>query len=289
MMQSGDIVMPLITDFVAGRKPPDLYEAYLVEGLFAPWAELLIDIVQPAGQCLDIACGTGIVSRKLSELSSVTEVKAIDVAAPMVEKAVELQKTENWAAKVDFQVASALDLPFDTNRFDAVFCQQGLQFFPDKSAALREAARVLKPDGAMIFGVWTAAHDGNPVFGAFENVVAEHLGDDLVPFGPFSFGNQENLRKIAEEAGIRIESLERHELIASLPDIRTLVLFDMLFLGRPAPDGSLQPVIDPKDPDGDAIVEKIIDQLSQATNAYPGTDGSLKAPTTAHIMVARKT
>jgi len=280
--------MPLITDFVADRALPDLYETYLVEGLFAPWAEVLIDTVQPAGQCLDIACGTGIVSRKLSDLSQVTGVKAIDVAPPMIDKAVALQKEKDWAAKVDFQVASALELPFDANSFDAIFCQQGLQFFPDKPAALREAARVLKPDGSMIFGVWTSAHDGNPVFGAFENIVAEYLGQDLVPFGPFSFGNEESLRNVAEEAGVRIESLVRHELITSLPDVRTLVLFDMLFLGRPAPDGSLQPVIDPKDPDGDAIIEQIIDQLSQETDSYLGTDGSLKAPTTAHIMVARK-
>jgi ubiquinone/menaquinone biosynthesis C-methylase UbiE len=280
--------MPLITDFVADRALPDLYETYLVEGLFAPWAEVLIDTVQPAGQCLDIACGTGIVSRKLSDLSQVTGVKAIDVAPPMIDKAVALQKEKDWAAKVDFQVASALELPFEENSFDGIFCQQGLQFFPDKPAALRESARVLKPNGAMIFGVWTSAHDGNPVFGAFENIVAEHLGQDLVPFGPFSFGNEGSLRNVAEEAGVRIERLERHELIASLPDVRTLVLFDMLFLGRPAPDGSLQPVIDPKDPDGDAIIEQIIDQLSQETDSYLGTDGSLKAPTTAHIMVARK-
>ncbi len=280
--------MSLITDFVAGRTPPDLYEAYLVEGLFTPWAEVLIDTVKPAGQCLDIACGTGIVSRKLSELSQVTDVKAIDVAPPMIDKAVALQKAKDWAAKVDFQVASALELPFDASSFDAIFCQQGLQFFPDKPAALREAARVLKSDGVMIFGVWTSAHDGNPVFGAFENIIAEHLGEDLIPFGPFSFGKQESLRNVAEEAGVRIESLERHELIASLPDVRTLVLFDMLFLGRPAPDGSLQPVVDPQDPDGDAIIEQIIDQLSQETASYLGTYGSLKAPTTALIMVARK-
>lgn len=281
--------MSLITDFVAGRTPPDLYEAYLVEGLFAPWAEVLIDTVQPTGQCLDIACGTGIISRKLSELPQVTGVQAIDVAPPMIDKARALQKANNWALKADFQVASALELPFDANSFDAVFCQQGLQFFPDKPAALKEAARVLKPDGVMIFGVWTSANDGNPVFGAFENIVAEFLGEDLVPFGPFSFGSQDSLRNVAQEAGLQVESLERQELIASLPDIRTLVLFDMLFLGRPAPDGSLQPVIDPKDPDGDAIIEKIIDQLSQKTDAYLGTDESLKAPTTAHIMVMRKT
>lgn len=281
--------MSLIVDFLADRTPPDLYEAYLVDGLFAPWADVLIDTVQPTGQCLDIACGTGIISRKLSELAQVTTVKAIDVAPPMIAKAVSIQQTKGVAKKVDFQVASALDLPFEDDTFDAIFCQQGLQFFPDKSAALKEAARVLKPDGVMVFGVWTSAQEGNPVFGAFENIVAELLGKDLVPFGPFSFGSQEALRSVAKEGGVRVKSLVRHEIIAKLPDVRSLVLFDMLFLGRPASDGSLQPVVDPKDPDGDVIVEQIIDRLSQETVPYLGTDGSLNAKTTAHILVAQKT
>lgn len=280
--------MPLIRDFVADRSPPDLYETYLAYGLFSPWADLLIESAKPSGPCLDMACGTGIVSRKLAELTGVTTVQAIDIASPMIEKAKAIQQEQGLADKVNFQVASALDLPFEDETFETALCQQGFQFFPDKSVALREAIRVMKPGGTLAISIWTSAQDGNPVFGAFENIVAEHLGSDLVPFGPFSFGNRDALEKLVKVQNLKIESLDRRELTVQLPDVRSLVLFDLLFLGRPGPDGSLQPVVNPEDPDGDMMIEKIIDELSEQTVSYVGTDGSLKAMTTAHILVARK-
>ncbi|MEP2989980.1 MAG: class I SAM-dependent methyltransferase [Parasphingorhabdus sp.] len=280
--------MPLIRDFVAGRTPPDLYETYLADGLFSPWADVLIEAARPTDVCLDIACGTGVISRKLAELSEVSQIQAIDVAPPMIEKAIALQKEKGLAPKVNFQVASALDLPFEDDTFDTAICQQGLQFFPDKAAALKEAIRVLRPGGTLAVAVWTAANDGNPVFGAFENIVADHLGSDLVPFGPFSLGDRDEIEKIAESANLCIDSLKRRELLTKLPDVRSFVLFDLLFLGRPGSDGSLQPVVDPEDPDGDAIIEKIIDELTARTAQHMGIDGGLEALTTAHILTFTK-
>lgn len=280
--------MSLIKDFVAGRTPPDLYETYLAEGLFMPWADELIDASQPAGNCLDIACGTGVVSRKLSDQRQVSRIMSIDVAPPMIEKAQALQSENGLAPKAEFQVASALDLPFEDDCFDAAFCQQGLQFFPDKVAALNEAARVLKPDGEMHFAVWTSANDGNPVFGAFEEVVAQHLGADLLPFGPFSFGDRSALEATLDAADIKVSSLERRDLTVTLPDARSMVLFDLMFLGRPDQDGALQPVIDPEDEGGDAVIEQMIQELADATSQFAGKDGGLTALSSAHLVVAQK-
>lgn len=89
--------------------------------------------------------------------------------------------------------------------------------------------------------------DGNPVFSAFEEIAARELGADLVPFGPFSFGDREQLEEVARDSDLEIVSLERFEREAHLPDPRTLVLFDLLFLGRPGPDGSMHPLFDPAD------------------------------------------
>ena len=274
--------MSIILEFVNGRVPPDLYEAYL-SSLFETWSDVLVETSPPEACVLDVACGTGIVSRKLAETDGVSHVDAIDVAAPMVEKARALSGPGD---RLTFQVASADQLPFEDNRFSAAYCQQGLQFFPDKVAALKEAARVVEPGGKLTFAVWTAAGDGNPVFGAFEKLVAKELGEDLVPFGPFSFGDAQQIQRIAAEAGLENISVTRMERRTPLPDPRTLVLFDLLFLGRPDTDGSLQPLFDPADSSKDGLIEALISDFEPMVDTFRQEDGSLLAPSAAHILEA---
>lgn len=273
--------MGLISEFVDGRTPPDLYDAYL-STLFTPWAETLIETSPPAGRVLDIACGTGIVSRALAEQNDVSTVDAIDVADIMVEKAAALSTA---FLNLKFQTASALDLPFDDNTFDAAYCQQGLQFFPDKARALMEARRIVKPGGAITFATWTFGADGNPVFGSFEQIIERRFGAGLTPFGPFSLGEKNDIEAIAKEAGAKIISLKRYDKVCRLPDIRTLVLFDSLFLGRPGDDGGLQPLFDPTTDDDDETIEAIIEELDDAVAAFRQSDGTLLAPSAAHILV----
>lgn len=279
--------MSLISDFIANRTPPDLYETYLSDGLFMPWADALIEAVDARGECLDIACGTGVVSRKLSDLPQVDSLSAIDVAPPMIAKAEALQQEKGYAPRAVFELASALDLPFDDNMFDVALCQQGLQFFPDKVLALREAARVLKPGGYFGGAIWTLAHDGNPVFGVFEDILARNIGNDIVPIAPFSFGDPDEIQTIAEQAGLDVEAVERREMVTTLPAVRDFVLFDVIFLGRPGADGTLQPVIDPQDDAADELVETIIAEMTDAVRQYVQDDNRLKSLTTAHFLIAR--
>ncbi|MEO0982217.1 MAG: methyltransferase domain-containing protein [Pseudomonadota bacterium] len=273
--------MTILSDFLARRTPPDLYDAYL-SPLFDHWAGNLLAAAPPSGRVLDIASGTGIVSRRLAASPGVTKVDALDVAAPMVAKA----KAMGGDAKIAYVEASALDLPFDGNAFDAAYCQQGLQFFPDRIRALSEARRVLKPGGRLAAAVWTAASDGNPIFGAFETAVARRLGDDLIPFGPFSLGDRDAIAADAEAAGLSIISLERRTAPSPLPDPRTFVLFDLVFLGRPGPDGALQPLFDPQDPASDAEIEALMAEVAEAAEPYLEDNGDVRAPMTAHLLVA---
>ena len=83
-----------------------------------------------------------------------------------------------------------------------------------------------------------------------------------------------------------MNAVERLEQTVPLSDVRTLVLFDLLFLGRPGADGQLQPLFDPQDASKDDLIESIISDLSHATRPYQDTDGALLAPTTANILVA---
>ena len=273
--------MPLVADFLEGRTPPDLYHAYL-EPAFEPWAHAMIELAQPEGRIIDIACGPGLVSRLAARRDGVHQIEAIDVAAPMIAKAESL--AVNSARKTRFTVASALELPFADDTFDGALCQQGLQFFPDKLAGLRETRRVLRPGARGVFSTWCFASDGLPVFEAFETIVAEKLGSDLVPFGPFSFGDRQTIARLAEEAGFKTLSLQAETRLSPLPDIRTFVLFDLAFLGRPAADGTLQPILDFADPANDVLIESLIEYMQEATADYRLPDGSILAPMKAHVL-----
>ncbi len=274
--------MPIVPEFLAGRTPPDLYHAYL-EPAFEPWAHALLDKLEPAGRMLDLACGTGLLSRIGAAHSEVTQIEAVDVAPPMIDKA----KTLGSAAadKTTFAIAGAESLPFEDATFDCAVCQQGLQFFPQKLAALREVRRVLKPGGRAAFSTWCYAKDGNPVFEAFEDIIAHELGGDLVPFGPLSFGDRHEIARLADEAGFTTISLEAETCISPLPDARTFVLFDLAFLGRPASDGTLQPILDFADPANDTVIASIIRQMEEQTAQYRQEDGSIHAPMRAHILI----
>src|SRR5213594_2323681 len=91
-----------------------------------------------------------------------------------------------------------------TGAFDVVLCQQGLQFFPDRPAALREMKRVLKPDGHAVIAVW-AAIARNQIFAAFHAALRAATPPDLAGLitAPFSWHSSAELKAAAEEAGFR--------------------------------------------------------------------------------------
>jgi ubiquinone/menaquinone biosynthesis C-methylase UbiE len=99
-----------------------------------------------------VACGTGIVTRHLRNLLPAScEMVATDLSEPMLAYA--RGKFDRDAA-IEWRAADAVALPFGDASFDAVVCQFGLMFVPDKPAALREAHRVLKPGGQLLLNTW---------------------------------------------------------------------------------------------------------------------------------------
>jgi ubiquinone/menaquinone biosynthesis C-methylase UbiE len=135
------------TEWQLSGNMAERYEEYLVPVIFAPWANELImhGGLASGDSLLDLACGTGIVAR-LAARSGMTATGG-DINPGM------LAVAKESAAGLDatFHSADAQDLPFEDECFDAVICQQGLQFFPDKPAAVSESLRVLKPGGRAVF------------------------------------------------------------------------------------------------------------------------------------------
>ncbi|MEL7485651.1 MAG: class I SAM-dependent methyltransferase [Pseudomonadota bacterium] len=279
--------MTRLSAFIAGRTPAELYEQYLVPGLFTPWAHDLVEGAPRSGRILDLACGTGVVSRALARRSGTAcSIVAVDIAPPMLKAARQRALSDGVAAQIAFHRAEADALPFDDDAFGAAFCQQGIQFFPDRVAALSEVRRVLRSGGVFAASVWRAASDGNPVFEAVENVIADRLGDDLAPLGPFSFGDAAALKGAFAEAGFRRIEIEPRSKVVRLPDVETFVLFDILFLGRPDENGAMQPVIAPDDPAGDAVIAHLIEDLTFGLAEFVTADGAIEAPMAAHLVRA---
>lgn len=134
---------------------PQLYETHLVPLIFEPYAtDFASRIAQrPATmtRVLEIAAGTGVLTRALAAaLPEHVSIVATDLNQPMLDRAATL----GTPRPVDWRQADALNLPFDDATFDAVVCQFGVMFFPDKARAFAEARRVLRTGGVFMFSVW---------------------------------------------------------------------------------------------------------------------------------------
>lgn len=133
----------------------EMYERGLVPAIFAPWAAVLIKqaALQRGERVLDVACGTGVVARLAAKpVGSTGRIIGLDKDAERLAVACSLPPVPG--VSLEWQESNALAMPFADASFDALLCQQGLQFFPDRPAALREMHRALVPGGRLILSVW---------------------------------------------------------------------------------------------------------------------------------------
>jgi SAM-dependent methyltransferase len=185
---------------------PENYERYLVPSIFAPWAHDLIEAaaLQPRERVLDIACGTGIVARTAARILGVgVTVVGLDLSAPML--AVARTAAEAEGLFIEWREGSAVKLPLASATFDVSFCQQGVQFFPDKAAALSEAYRTLAPGGRLVLSVWREIVN-SPGFVVLVDALTRHISREagaLMTSGPFGLSNPDELRALITGAGFR--------------------------------------------------------------------------------------
>jgi ubiquinone/menaquinone biosynthesis C-methylase UbiE len=181
---------------------PAAYDRYLGPILFQPYAEDLAGRLQvdASGSVLELACGTGILTRVLRDgLPATARLVATDLNEPMFRNAAQKFRPGEM---VEWQQADASSLPFNDESFDAVVCQFGIMFVPDKALCAREARRVLKPGGVFLFNVWDSM-EHNALGRIAHETISSFFDKDPPTFYqvPFGYHDQAEIRRVLEEAG----------------------------------------------------------------------------------------
>jgi SAM-dependent methyltransferase len=182
---------------------PGNYDRYLGPIFFHGYADDLAARlpVTPGMRVLETACGTGIVTRRLADrIRGHGALVATDLNEAMIAHG--RANVPGASGLLEWQTADATKLPFPDASFDAVVCQFGLMFFPDKAAGVREAFRVLKPGGRYLFNVWDAIVY-NPVARIAHETVAAFFPADPPSFYtvPFSLHEPEPLLALLGQTG----------------------------------------------------------------------------------------
>ncbi len=184
------------------------YEQNNVPRILRAKAEAMFDRVelQEGDRVLDVACGTGIVTRVAVErCSSLASIIGLDFNAGMLEVAkVNTPKTDT---PVEWQQGDMCALPFPDDSFDIVLCQQGIQFAPDKLAALSHMRRVLAPGGRLAFTVWSQPHT---ISAALADAVGRYVNDEARTsiLLPFAWSDPKVMRELVDEAGLQAIQME---------------------------------------------------------------------------------
>jgi SAM-dependent methyltransferase len=192
-----------------GAAPAEAMQAYddiFVPRLFLPMAEVLLDELQPkAGdRVLDVACGPGSVTLlAAARVGSTGRVTACDLSPAMLDIA-RAKPVPPGAAPIEWVESPAVPLiGVADEACDVAVCQQGLQFFPDRPAAVAEMHRVLVPGGRVGIAVWTAI-ERSPGFAALADAVEEVLGIEPAARyrgGPWGLSDPDELAVLLRDAG----------------------------------------------------------------------------------------
>ena len=242
---------------------PEHYDSGLGPTIFADYAA---DIARRAAACsparvLETAAGTGIVTRQLRDfLPPGVHLTATDLNAPMLEVA---RTKFRPSEQVAFQPADAAALPFSDGAFDAVVCQFGVMFFPQKHTSYREVHRVLAPGGRYLFSVWDS-HRHNPFGRIAHETAASFFPADPPQFYmvPFSY--------------YQIDPIKESLIDAGFTDIRVAVIR----LEKETPDSARfarglvhgNPLIDQIRARSGVDPDRIVNALAQALRQEFGSD-----------------
>jgi len=179
---------------------PENYEKFFVPAIGAPLAADLVAAaaLRPGERILDVACGTGVVTRlAAARVGGTGAVAGLDVNPGMLAVA---RSATPGAAAVDWYETSAEAMPLADASFDVVLCQMGLQFIPNKVQALKEIRRVLGPGGRVVLNLPGPIPE---LFVGMRDALAKHIDPQCAKFVDvvFSLHDAERLKGMLAEAG----------------------------------------------------------------------------------------
>jgi len=259
---------------------PERYQRYLVPAVTAIWAADLVSRVglRSGAKVLDVACGTGVVARAAAErVGRLGRVAGIDINPGML--AVARSSQAGPESGIGWFLGSALALPFAGAGFDVVLCQLGLQFFPDRPAALAEMHRVLAPGGRVGLNVYgTIEH--NPATFALAQALDRHVGPgaSVAKRAEHLLADTVLLYRLVSEAGFRRISVVTETRIVRFRSAADYVRIQM----TATPLASL---LATQEGAADRLMEALIHDVAADLQPFD-TGGGLALPQEAHILLA---
>lgn len=257
---------------------PEIYEICWVPALMGKCAADLVEAgeVKSGDRILDVGCGTGVVAREAAHRCGAGgSVTGVDVNEPMMDVAKNIAR-ELGMQKIEWRQCDASSLPFEDASFDVVFCQQGLQFMPDKPAAMNEMTRVLSPGGRLAVSVWKTS---SPFGTALCKVLDKHFGKGTTtPWQvAYSLGNRNELRTLATDSGLSEAHVQLDIKMARHAKPDAFVLGAII--GSPlAGEFEMKAEADQK-----AIVQEILEEIEDCMD-----DGGLAISAECHTLTGRK-
>ena len=210
---------------------------------------------RPPGDVLEIACGTGLVTRRLRErLSPALRLTATDLSKTMLDYA---RAKLDGCKGIEWHEADALRLPFEDNRFGAVVCGFGIMFVPDRQAALREARRVLTDGGILLFNVWDRIEENPHALANAAVLEALFPHDPEMKFRvPYDMNDPSLLRRLLAGARFRETRIETKRIEIAGADPRSIAIGQI----RGTPRSAL---IEKRGVSLDLVIEKVTDALTR--------------------------
>jgi ubiquinone/menaquinone biosynthesis C-methylase UbiE len=211
--------MPDTSGWQVPSDAPRHYEEQTIR-FMKPFAQALVSaVIRPGDSVLDLACGTGIATRIARTAAGPgARIVGSDINRSMLEFARNV--SEQRGDGIRWKEASAIDLPFSDAEFDSVICQQGVQFFPDPSAGLREMIRVAKPGGTIAFTVWSPLAD-SPYFEAMHSMLIRYCNAE--PADVAWYADKAVLSRWLDDAGVPQRTIDRVVESVDLPPLDTFV------------------------------------------------------------------
>jgi SAM-dependent methyltransferase len=252
-----------------------IYEEQKVPAIFGPLAEATLDRIPLAEgeNVLDVACGTGILARKARERhDNLGRVVGADLNSGMIKTAQSL--TDRHSMACDWYVADASNMPFDDKSFSVIFCQQGLQFFPDEDAALVEMKRLLRPGGKIAVSVWSKPP---PLFTALADALKRHISEAVgnQSLAPFGYKGRETM--LGKLAALGFSGMDRQEYA-----VDRVIRDPINAIPKEIASNPVGPTVEKSGPE---TIGKITEEVLEEVSRYRKGD-SLVLPQHTHLFVA---